>query len=61
METAKRYVFQKRWHDWDPWERVPGEYSSIEEAKAAKAQRAFPSLYRVAEAYTVTRYKAVKE
>lgn len=60
MKTEKRYVLQMRWHDWKPWERVLGEYGTIEEAEIARQQKAFPSLYRIAEAYTVTRYKAAK-
>lgn len=61
MRGQKRYVLQIQWREWEPWQRVPGEYSTIEEARAAKQQRALPSLHRIAEAYTVTRYKAIKE
>ena len=61
MKEPNRYILQVRWREWEPWQRVPGEYSTIEDARAAKQQRPIPSLYRIAEAYTVTRYKAVKE
>lgn len=54
------YVLQAKWHDWDNWETVPGKYDTVKEAEAARMQRGFPSRFRVAEAYTVTRYKAVK-
>ena len=32
----KRYVIQRRIHNWDPWEVCPGrEYDTLEEVKAA--------------------------
>lgn len=55
-----RYVLQFRFRDWDKWETVPGKYDTVEEAEAVRRKRPFPNHYRIAEAYTVTRYKAVK-
>ena len=57
----KRYVLQMRAHSWDTsWITLGLGYDTLEEAKAALAWRAPKSLYRIAEAYTVIRYKAVK-
>ena len=55
----KKYVLQMRAHTWDTrWVATILEFDTLEEAKAALAQRHEPG-YRIAEAYTVTRYKAV--
>lgn len=55
------YVLQFKVHDWDnKWETAPGKYGTITEAEAARQKKPFPSYYRIAEAYTVIRYKAVK-
>lgn len=37
-----------------------GPFDTLEEAKACLAKRSRPEYYRIAEAYTVTRYRAVK-
>ena len=42
------------------WETVCGPYGTIAEAETARLRMPAPSCYRVAESYTVTRYKAVK-
>lgn len=56
----KKYVLQMRAHEWDThWVTTSLEFDTLEEAKAALAQRHEP-WYRIAEAYTVTRYKAVR-
>ena len=56
----KKYVLQMQAHAWDTrWITLDFEFDTLEEAKAALAQRPGPG-YRVAEAYTVTRYKPVK-
>ena len=65
------YVIQHRIHDWDKWDtykfkrgtREEGRYRTLAEARDAFA--ALPGLLRcdarIAEEYTVVRYKAVKE
>ena len=58
----KRYVIQRRNHDWDPWEVCPGqEYDTLEEARAAFEALPFKNGYRIAKSYIQVRYKAVKE
>lgn len=57
----KRYVLQRK----DPWSNhwvtlEHRQYDSLEEARAAIALVPFKSEYRIAEPYTVTRYRAVK-
>ena len=48
----KRYVIQRRIHNWDPWEVCPGrEYDTLEEVKAAFEALPFKDGYRIAEAY----------
>lgn len=42
------------------WETVSRPYATFEEAEAARLRMPAPSCYRVAESYTVVRYKAVK-
>ena len=57
----KKYVLQMRDSSWkNIWITLDLSFDTLEEAKAAYAQRSPKSQYRVAEAYTVTRYKAVK-
>lgn len=41
-------------------ESIFGPFDTLEEAKACLAKRHFPENYRIAEAYTVTRYRPVK-
>ncbi len=58
-----KYFLQMKVHSWDDrhWTTFSNRpYDPLEEAKAAMALKPFPSLYRIVEAYTVTRYKAVK-
>ncbi len=56
-----KYVLQMREHSWTKtWITLGQEFDSLDEAKAALAKRSPQSYYRIAEAYTVTRYKAVK-
>lgn len=59
-----KYILQERKNfglDYGPWmDSGFGPFETLDEAKACLAQRAFPNFYRIAEAYTVTRYKAVK-
>lgn len=56
-----KYVIQFRKFEWDPWKLCPGyEFDTLEEAMEALERIQFKSGYRIAEAYTVTRYKAVK-
>lgn len=57
----KRYVIQSRKFNYDPWEVHPCcHYDTLEEAKAAFKALPFQHNHRIAEAYTVVRYKAVK-
>lgn len=59
--SAKHYALQVRYHDWERWELVPGQYATIQEAGAARSAKPIPKLYRIVASYTVTRYKPVKE
>lgn len=56
------YVIQERFREWDKWEtqHYKGRFKTLPEAKAALSTMPFPSQCRVAQEYTVTRYKAVK-
>jgi hypothetical protein len=54
------YVLQYRVHHWDTtWKAGAKRYPTYEEVKAAYDKLPFKSDYRVAEEYTVVRYKAV--
>ena len=59
-----KYVLQSRTIcglGYGPWETSGfGPFDTLEEAKKCLAERPFPNFYRIAEAYTVTRYKPVK-
>ena len=61
--TEKHYVIQWRVREWDKWESLPTKYASHEEAKAGAQMRGIKlgKYYRIAESYTVVRYKPVKE
>ncbi len=54
----KTYVLQMRANDWSPWVAAR-EFDSLEAAKEAYTALPIKTGYRVAEAYTVVRYKAV--
>ena len=56
---AKRYVLQMRIRNWDAWSAIR-EFGSLEEAAAAYNALPIKCGYRIAEAYTVVRYKAVR-
>jgi len=57
------YVIQHRIHDWDKWDTYSTRYKTLGEAREALA--ALNPLLRcncrIAEEYTVVRYKAVKK
>lgn len=59
-----KYILQVRGpYPWayDQWKESQfGPFDTLEEAKTCLAARPFPNYYRIAEAYTVTRYRAVK-
>ena len=56
----KKYVLQMQAHGPDAsWITLDYEFDTLEEAKTALAQKSEP-WYRIAEVYTVTRYKPVK-
>lgn len=54
------YVLQFRMNKWDKWETMCTRYPTIAEAKATIKDNPFKANYRVAEGYTVVRYKAAK-
>lgn len=54
------YVLQFRMNKWDKWETMCTRYPTVAEAKETIKDNPFKSNYRVAEEYTVVRYKAVK-
>ena len=57
----KKYVLQMRDYPWkNTWTTLGLPFNTLEEAKTAYAQKSPKTQYRIAEAYTVTRYKAVK-
>lgn len=58
----KKYVLQRRKHPWlNQWEALEHlQYDTLDEARQALSRMPFRSEYRIAEPYTVTRYKAVK-
>ena len=56
------YVIQMKLHPWDDkhWDTLDGRhYRTVVEARAALEQKPVKSMYRIAEAYAVIRYKAV--
>ena len=55
----KKYVMQIRFHTWSPWE-VIREYDTLDEAILDYDALPIKAGHRIAEAYTVVRYKAVK-
>ena len=56
-----KYVIQRRENHWSNRWVVRSEHETLEEAKAELAKLPFQQEYRIAEAYTVIRYKPVKE
>ena len=54
------YVLQWRIHDWDKWATCPKRYPTLKEVQTAYDDLAIKYGYRIAEEYTVTRYKPVK-
>lgn len=57
----KRYVIQSRKFDYDPWQTWPNhQFDTLEEAKEVFEALPIKHNHRIAEAYTVVRYKAVK-
>lgn len=57
------YVIQSKVHSWDTtWTTWPNRrFDTLEEARAAFEALPIKADHRIAEAYTVTRYKPVKE
>ena len=59
--NEKHYVLQyKRYPHSNQWETVHRPYATYDEAESRRLQMPAPNLWRVAESYTVVRYKAVK-
>lgn len=56
----KHYVVQERFHSWETWMTLPGQYKTLDEARAAKEQKPKGPYYRVAESFVQIRYKAIK-
>lgn len=56
----KRYVIQARRFYWENKWKIVSEHDTLEQARAAFERLPFRSDHRIAEAYTVIRYKAVK-
>lgn len=57
----KHYVIQRRFHSGDKWETLLTKYPTPEVARQAIEQKVKGPKYRIAESYTVVRYKAIKE
>lgn len=56
-----KYIIQWKKADWDKWEQYGAQkYDTLEDAKRAFNQIPFKVNMRIAEEYTVVRYKAVK-
>lgn len=59
--NEKHYVLQMKRYEWENlWDNLPRKYATYEEAEAELKKKNFPKLYRIAESYTVIRYKAAK-
>lgn len=56
-----KYVIQRRENHWSNRWVVRSKHETLEEAKTEFAKILFQQEYRIAEAYTVVRYKPVKE
>lgn len=56
-----KYVIQRRENHWSNRWVVRSEHHTLEEAKEEFQKLTFKAEYRIAEAYTVVRYKPVKE
>ena len=56
----KKYVIQMRKNAWSNQWIVRSEHDTLEEAKTELESIPLKAGYRIAEAYTVIRYKAVK-
>ena len=54
------FVLQWRVKDWDKWNTCDARYKTLAEARAALNSKPCKIGYRIAEEYTVVRYKAVK-
>lgn len=57
---SKHYALQVRFHEWEKWETLSGQYATIQEAERARQGKPFLNLYRIVESYTVVRYKPVR-
>lgn len=55
------YVLQFRFHDYDKWQTMCTRYPTINAAEETIKENPFKSCYRVAEEYTVIRYRAAKK
>ena len=55
------FVLQQRIREWDKWTTLYKRYPTYAEAEKALEQMPFRITYRIAEEYTVTRFKAVSD
>lgn len=61
MSTKGKYAVQRRFKDWEPWETLIPRFDTPKEAQDyIQKTQLTPSLCRVAESYTVERFKAYK-
>lgn len=61
--SNKHYILQyNRYHGdkYTKWENLPRKYDTFAAAEADRLKTPAPSCYRVAESYTVVRYKEAK-
>jgi len=57
------YIIQEKLRPWEKWEFSLGKFKTLEEAKKIfnNLPEAEKKMSRIAEAYTVTRYRAIKK
>ena len=61
MQNSKgKYAVQRRFRNWEPWETMTPRFDTPEQAQAYIDKQPSPSLHRIAESYTVERFKAYK-
>lgn len=62
--SSKHYILQYNRYHGDKctsWENLPRKYATFEDAEAERLKMPGKDCYRVAESYTVVRYKAVRK
>lgn len=61
MKRHEKYAIQMKPRPWDKTWTTYTEFDTMEEAQAAYDSLPIKSGYRIAEAYTVVRYKEIKQ